>query len=119
MLDFESMKSGAPVPSVSTDDVRRVWVFIVGTQHQSSIPNISFDVRLIAQQCSPGANALAVFFRTALLQLLLKEGMLNDWREGDELRDIVFDAVAAFPLQKGIQGFDPNAFVSRLRSSTG
>ena len=28
MLDFESLTSGAPVPPVNPDDVKRVWRFI-------------------------------------------------------------------------------------------
>jgi len=44
--------------------------------------------------------------------------MLDDWREGDELRDAVFGAAATFPLQNGIESFDPQTFIERLRSST-
>jgi hypothetical protein len=44
--------------------------------------------------------------------------MLDDWREGDEFRDTVFGAAATFPLQNGIESFDPEAFIERLRSST-
>jgi hypothetical protein len=35
------------------------------------------------------------------------------------LREIVFSALATFPLQIGTECFDPNAFVDRLRSSGG
>jgi hypothetical protein len=47
-----------------------------------------------------------------------RQGMLDDWREGDEFRDTVFGAAATFPLQNGIESFDPEAFIERLRSST-
>jgi hypothetical protein len=124
MLDFESLTSGAPVPPVNPDDVKRVWRFIweaVGGRQAAegeASAAIGFDVGLIAQQCGPGADVLAVFFRTALLQPLLREGMLDDWREGNELRVSVFGAAATFPLQNGIKSFDPKAFIERLRSST-
>jgi hypothetical protein len=36
----------------------------------------------------------------------------------DELRDAVFGAAATFPLQNGIESFDPQTFIERLRSST-
>jgi hypothetical protein len=125
MLDFESLTSSEPVPPVNPDDVKCVWRFIweavagrQAAEGEASAPAACFDAGLIAQQCSSGADVLAVFFRSALLQPLLRQGMLNDWREGDELHDAVFGAAATFPLQDGIESFDPKAFIERLRSST-
>src|SRR5262245_60636087 len=125
MLDFESLTSGAPVPPVNPDDVKHVWRFIweavsgrPATEGEASAPAIGFDAGLIAQQCSSGTDVFDAFFRTALLQQLLRQGMLDDWREGDELRDAVFGAAATFPLQNGIESFDPQTFIERLRSST-
>jgi hypothetical protein len=126
VLNVESLASGVPVPPVNPDDIKRLWRFISGAadkrQHiegEASAPTMAFDEGLIAQQCSSGADVFAVFFRTALLQPLLRQGILNDWLEGNELRDTVFGAAATFPLQNGVESFDPNAFVERLRSSSG
>jgi hypothetical protein len=97
---------------------RFIWEAVGGRQATEGEGSVGFDAGLIAQQCSSGAEVFAVFFRTALLQLLLRQGMLDDWREGDEFRDTVFGAAATFPLQHGIESFDPEAFIERLRSST-
>lgn len=122
MFDFASVTSKTPLPPVDTNDVRRVWDLILqvtaGRAGDPGAPTMGIDVRLVAQHCSPSADVLAVFFRTALLQALIQQDMLNDWREGKELPHSVFEAAATFPLPKGVDSFDPNAFIDRLRSST-
>jgi hypothetical protein len=70
---------------------------------------------LIAEQCEAGANVVAVFFRAVLLQHLFQAGLLDDWREGSEPTDPVFRVGAIFPMEQGVQGFDPAAFIERLR----
>jgi hypothetical protein len=130
MSDCESLTSKTPLRPVDPDDVRRVWDLILqvspafwpdrataGRAGDPRAPTMGIDVRLVAQHCSPSADVLAVFFRTALLQALIEQDMLNDWREGKEFRHSVFEAAATFPLPKGVESFDPNAFIDRLRSS--
>jgi hypothetical protein len=121
MSDCESLTSKTPLRPVDPNDVRRVWDLILqvtaGRAGDPRAPTMGIDVRLVAQHCSPSADVLAVFFRTALLQALIEQDMLNDWREGKEFRHSVFEAAATFPLPKGVESFDPNAFIDRLRSS--
>jgi hypothetical protein len=71
---------------------------------------------MISQQCGPGADVDAVFFRVALLQHLFEAGLLNDWREENEPAALVFRVGAVFPLEQGVQGFDPAKFIERLHS---
>jgi hypothetical protein len=78
---------------------------------------VGFEIALIAQQCGEGADPVAVFFRTALLQSLLQTGLLDVWRDGDRLYDVVFEAIAAFPLPHGLQGFRPEDFGEALRKN--
>jgi hypothetical protein len=73
--------------------------------------------QLISQQCEPNANVNAVFFRAALLQYLFQSELLDDWRDGDEPIQTVFQVAAVFPMDQGVQGFDPTGFVERLRSA--
>jgi hypothetical protein len=112
----------SPVPPVSPEDIKQAWALILETGGQRAAEpaasKMGIDVRLIEQRCRAGADVLAVFFRTAVLQKLLKQGLLNDWREGGAFRDVVFRAIATFPLQIGAEGFDPDAFIERLRSGT-
>jgi len=123
MNPFEALEPGSPFPAVSADDMKRVWRMAqtvkrdVNDQTQeATAQNVGFDARLIAGQCEPGANIYAVFFRTALLRYFLDEGLLEEWREGDTLSDSVFQVGATFPMELGDRGFDPEAFISRLRA---
>jgi hypothetical protein len=121
MSGFEHLKSGTPLPPVNVDDLTRGWDMVkraamdqtaeVGVQG-----SVGIAARLIAEQCEPGANVLAVFFRAALLQHLFQAGLLDEWRKGDRPSDSVFQAGAAFPMEPGVQGFDPAAFIHRLRA---
>jgi hypothetical protein len=116
MLDFESLSSGKPVPTVDAGDMKRVWELTseVARSHSATPGSVGLDVRLIASQCSEGADALAVFFRVALVRPLLDSGLLDNWRDGDRPYDVVFQALATFPLPEGIQNFRPDEFADAL-----
>jgi hypothetical protein len=79
-------------------------------------PGIGIDAKIISRQCAPAADVKAVFFRAALLQHLFQSGLLDDWREGSEPAALVFQIGAVFPMEQGVQGFDPVNFIERLRS---
>src|SRR5438105_3094090 len=76
MLDFESLSSGKPVPAVDVSDMKRVWELTsAAPRPEGAAPgSIGWDIRLIAGQCSQGADPLAVFFRVALLRPLVESG---------------------------------------------
>ncbi len=76
---------------------------------------IGLDAGFIAQQCDPGADVNAVFFRAALLQHMVQSGLLGDWHEGSEPATLVFQVGAAFPMEQGVQGFDVAAFIQQLQ----
>jgi hypothetical protein len=120
MTNVEWLTPGVLLPAVNPDDMKRVWRLVrqsTGAQGGRATSTMSIDVKLVAPQCSPGPDVLAVFFRMSILQRLLEQGMLNPWREGDGLRDIVFDNAATFAVRIGSDGFDPDAFLEQLRSS--
>jgi hypothetical protein len=48
---------------------------------------------------------------------MFQAGLLDDWREGNEPTEAVFRAGAIFPMEQGVQGFDPAAFIELLRHS--
>ena len=115
MLDFESLQSGKPVPAVDAGDLKRVWEFTSeAVRHGSG----AVDVRLIIRQCNEGADPLAVFFRAALLSPLLDSDLLENWRDGNRPRDVVFQTLATFPLPDGIQNFRPAEFAQALMKAT-
>jgi hypothetical protein len=109
------LESGDPLPPVNADDLKRVWDLMrkVIADHGTGV---GIDARIIAQQCAPGGDVNAIFFRAALLQHLLQSGELDDWREGSEPGALVFRVGAVFPMEQGVQGFDPADLIERLRS---
>ena len=121
MGDSRSLESGTPLSPVNTDDLKRVWYMVQRVTmdqpaEERAQGGVGIAAPLIAEQCEAGADVIAVFFRAALLQRLFQSGLLDNWREGDVPTDTVFQVGASFPIEQGVQGFDPAAFVERLRS---
>jgi hypothetical protein len=110
-----SLESSTPLPSVNPDDLTRVWNLVQKAIADHGL-GIGIDARIISQQCDPGADVNAVFFRASLLQHLFQSGLLDDWREGSEPATLVFQVGAVFPMEQGVGGFDPADFMKRLRS---
>ena len=109
---------GRPVPAVRADDLRRVWSFLASERardprvHGGAVNSVS--LKLLAGLCDVNANVLAVWFRAALVEILLQQGGLDRWREGNSLRDKVFEVAASFPLPRGLENADFDAFVFAL-----
>jgi hypothetical protein len=81
-------------------------------------PAIAWDVAVLAGACGPGANVFAVWARSALLEMLVHQGLLTPWERGTQLDDAVFDVAATFPIP-GVDRFDPDAFLQRLSNQRG
>ena len=110
-----SFESRTPLFSVNPDDLKRVWSLMQKAISDHG-PGIGIDAKIISQQCAPATDVNAVFFRAALLQHLFQSGLLDDWREESEPAALVFQVGAVFPMEQGIQGYDPVDFIERLRS---
>jgi hypothetical protein len=115
MTESGPPESGTPLPPVNADDLKRVWGLIRNMVVDHGVSGI--DERMISRQCEAGADGNAVFFRAALLLYLFQSGVLHDWCEGNEPADPVFRVGAVFPMELGVQGFDPAGFMERLRSA--
>jgi hypothetical protein len=93
----------------------RNWVRNRESELGGPQPTIGIDVKLLARVCSPEANVLAVWARSALLGILVQQSLLTSWQRGTQLDDAVFDVAAAFPIAAFDQ-FDPDAFLQQLSS---
>lgn len=116
MSGFGSLESGTPLAPVNSDDLKRVWNLVQAVTLGK--PGVGINAELIAEQCGAGADVRAVFVRTGLIQYLFQTGLLDKWREGNRPSDAVFQAGATYSLEQGVQGFDPAAFIERLRTHT-
>lgn len=114
MTEPGSLESDTPLRSVNPDDLKRAWGLIRKVIADHGV-GVGIAAEMISQQCEPGADVIAIFFRAALLRYLFESGYLDDWRDGNEPTDPVFRVGAIFPMEAGVQGFDPAAFIERLR----
>ena len=108
---------GRPVPEVHADDLRRVWSLLASmptadTKAQEGVTSVS--LKLFAGLCDPHANVLAVWLRAALIEILLRKGRLDRWRQGDSFTDRVFEVTASFPLPQGLEKADRDALIAAL-----
>jgi hypothetical protein len=114
---MQGVEQGAAVPPVDPIDLRHILELYerVGAQRHSSgmEGSVAIGADLMATTCSPGADVGAVWVRSALLGLMIKQGVVADWQHGTELDDGLYRVAATMPLS-GFQ-FDPIAFVQRLR----
>jgi hypothetical protein len=62
--------------------------------------------------CSPGADAMAVWYRASMLRILqiLPESPLRPWTYDGELEDAVFQVAAKFPMKKMQVGVEQEGF---------
>jgi hypothetical protein len=103
---------GRPVPAALAEDVKRVWSFMAAGGATSSV-----SLKLLAGLCEANANVLAVSFRAMLVDILLQQSRLDRWRQGKNLSEKVFGVAASFPLPRGLENADPDAFIAALESS--
>jgi hypothetical protein len=124
MTDFTPIGEGEPVPAVSAADLSAVYSLMLrvqadfpanietpGAPQQSSI---GIDASLLADACGPGAHVFAIWLRSTLLEMMLRQGALAPWQRGDQLDASVFDVAATFPISR-LDQFDGGAFLEQLR----
>ena len=120
MSGFGSLESGTPLLPVNADDLKRVWYMIQRVTKDLTTEvraqGVGIGAELIAEQCEVDADVPAVFIRAVLVQHLFQAGLLDNWREGNEPSDPVFQVGATCPMEQGVQGFDPAAFIERLHA---
>jgi hypothetical protein len=77
--------------------------------------------------CSPGADAMAAWFRASMLGMLqmFPESPLAQWTHDGELDDAVFQVAATFPMEKMKTGvvregmpFEVEEFVKQIGAPT-
>jgi hypothetical protein len=119
-----NLNNGAPVPPADPEDLKQVWKFgkLVGAklssqQGKGPAPstggNYGIQSDLLAERCSPGANAGTVMLRCQFLKMSAQQGLLAHWQHVEEFEDIVFQVFATYPVHFG--QFDFEALAKHLR----
>ena len=68
---------------------------------------------LLARHCSPGADVPAVMFRCQFFLLLVQQGLLAPWLDGDKPSEFLFKVFAAYPVHVG--KFDTETLLQHIR----
>ena len=103
------------VPVVKAPDIKRVWSFLASERTPGTSAPIGICMRLLANHCDADSNVFAVCLRAMLVETLLQQGLLEEWRVGDGLRESVFEVAATIPLSRGLSDIDPKAFIAALQ----
>jgi hypothetical protein len=108
------------VPAVKPDDLKNVWRLFGDMEARNA--GAAGD-NVYKSVCSPGADALSVWYRASMLTLAINmtPDLLAPWIHDGQPNDAVFEVMATFPMEKmriGIvrQGlpFDVEEFVKRI-----
>jgi hypothetical protein len=114
---MQGVEQGAAISPVDPIDLKHVlelYERVDAQRHNLGMEGSgAIGADLMATECSPGADVGSVWFRSALLGLMVKQGVLADWQHGTQLDDGVYRVAATMPLN--VSQFDPIAFVRRLR----
>ncbi len=111
MLDPKSVINGA-IPPADARDLQRFWSIQSQDPAQSGV---AYSANAMLQICeSKSADPVIVWARTVLIRILLQQGVLENWRENDDLHVSVFQSAAVFPLPNGLQGINPSEFIATL-----
>jgi hypothetical protein len=95
-------QEGDSVAAVSTADLRKVWQLVRDTKAQNPGECMSIGNSVYQNVCSPGADAISVWYRASMLGMLqmFPESPLAQWTHNGELDDAVFEVAATFPMEK-------------------
>jgi hypothetical protein len=100
------------IPAVTTQDLKCVWKEL----RKRNAPDISVCSDLLARECKlTTANAMASAIRAMIIDLVIAQGLINEFTDGDDIQDVVFERAASVPLHNGVNGFDLESFVATLK----
>lgn len=116
--DFiKSAEQGAEIPAVDEQDLKSMHELCVERAKRYCGKDGVISLEMTARVCSPHANLPAVWLRHTQLRSLYREGLLENWQEGTNLDDAVFEVAATIPMT-GTR-LNPSAFIESLRAKTG
>lgn len=113
------------VPPVDPSDLKSAWKRgeELRAQYGSEPAVVSLDLR---GNCSPGADTTAVWYRASILGLLAERADLLPPELPSEVRDVVFNVAAKFPMKRMEPGveyqglpMDVDGFVKQIENELG
>jgi hypothetical protein len=117
---------GEPVAEVDPDELKTFWQETRNLQAEHPGQNVGVGLHTIKATFNPGANLPAVWYRSAMIQVLnqVAQEQLAPWVKNEEVSDAVFRTMATIPMewvghadQEGLP-FDVEEFFCRLREDS-
>jgi hypothetical protein len=97
------------IPTVKTTDLRSVRAVQRDVRLRFPGQQVLMADDAWKRVCSPGADLFAIWYRIAILETLIEQGLLSPWLQNDGLDDAVFKVLATFPMKRiqkgGQEGF--------------
>jgi hypothetical protein len=94
--------SNIPVPVVDPADLKIVWELQRKVKKEHPGQQFGFDIRYLQMACSPGADAMAIWYRISTLQILQviceMTGKNIPWSQADNPDDSIFNLLATLPM---------------------
>jgi len=116
------------VPVVKPDDLENVWRLFGDMKARDPGQSGAAGDNVYKSVCSPGADALSVWYRASMLALTIKmrPELLAPWISDGLPVNAVFEVAATFPMEKMRTGivreglpFDVEELVKRIERSVG
>jgi hypothetical protein len=104
-----------PIPAVDPQDLRAVWEFVEQARAASGGAEssaLNFNVKLLADVCSPGANVFALSMRRALIEMWVKQNAATA-QDRAPLDGPIFELAAALPIPR-LDQFNPDDFLNLM-----
>lgn len=107
-----------PIPPVQPDDLRTAWTMFKGLEDGTpGAAQTSISTSVVAQRCSLGADVMALFWRVAIIDAMIRERLLDPWCRSGEPDDTVFEKAARAPLAGGPNDVDASSILDSLSQS--
>ncbi len=99
MFDPSAMLSGVTAPPVDPADIRAVREIQLELRTQHKDSQVAIGLSSLETVCSRGADAGAVWYRSALLEMALQHPEFDRCRRGDEVDETLLEMIAKFPFR--------------------
>jgi hypothetical protein len=114
------------VPTVKPDDLKNVWRLFGEMKTRDPGQSGAAGDNVYRSVCSPGADALSVWYRASMLSLTIKmrPNLLAPWIRDGQPVNAVFEVAATLPMEKMRTGivrerlpFDVEGFGKRIEGT--
>lgn len=118
-IRFAPSGPDGPIPPVTPADLKVAWILLTAARSDPARSGqTAISASVIAGQCSPGADIMALFQRVAIIDALVRQGFLEPWMMNGEPTEFVFDQIATAPLSGQSNDVDAGQIIDLLERAS-